>query len=94
MPADYYYTLDPLEEKKIPITFNLLTGLTLSSVAVTHIPPDGQTASNISSPIESGQAYIEIPAGLGAGQHLFVCVPTTSDGDFSPAIRVHVKVDR
>lgn len=93
MPATYNVKQSSVEAKKYPLTYNLLDGVTLSSVTATHTLPDESTEA-LTAPIESGQAYVEVPTGLDLGTHYVSCIANTTDADFSPEILLIIEVKR
>jgi|WetSurMetagenome_2_1015567.scaffolds.fasta_scaffold26256_6 hypothetical protein len=94
MAKDELVTQCSVEEMPYPIdwTPSLLNSATLSSVAITHIPPSG-TAATITSTIVDNVSYIEVPAGLIAGTHYVICVATTSNSKLSPVVRLTIQVN-
>lgn len=94
MAVDVHYRQSSNEEIKYPIdwTNTLLTGVTVSSVAVTHTPPSG-SAVTVTASVSSPLSYIPIPSGLAIGRHYFSCVATTSDSALSPEVRLVIQVD-
>lgn len=97
MSRIYEVDLSSLEAKKVPLTFNLPSGVTLSSVTLTHTPPAGESAVSLTGTVVSasaGTALAELPKGFVEGHHLVSCVATTSDDDFSPEILLVVTVER
>lgn len=83
-----------LEERIYPIDWTdaLLTGVTVSSVTITHTPPSGADAS-ITSTISSPISYIKVPSGLAIGVHTVSVVATTSNTELSPEVRLVIRVD-
>lgn len=94
MAKDSQQTQSSLEERIYPIDWTdaLLSGVTVSSVAITHTPPSGADAS-IMSTISSPISYIKVPSGLAVGMHTVSVVATTSNADLSPEVRLVIRVD-
>jgi hypothetical protein len=82
------------EERIYPIDFTnaLLSGVTVSSVTITHTPPYGAVAT-IGNTISSPIAYVKVPTGLVVGLHTVSVVATTSNTDLSPEVILKIKVD-
>lgn len=94
MARDSHQKQSSLEERIYPIDWTdaLLTGVTVSSITITHTPPSGEDAS-ITSAVVTPISYIKVPAGLVAGTHFVSCVATTSDTALSPEVRLVIAVD-
>lgn len=94
MAKDSQQTQSSLEERIYPIDWTdaLLTGVTVSSVTITHTPPSGADAT-ITSTISSPISYIKVPSGLVVGVHYVSVVATTSNADLSPEVRLVIRVD-
>lgn len=87
-------TQSSYEEKIYPIdwTNSLLTGVTVTSVAITHVPPSG-SALTITGTTTTPYSYIPVPSGLVTGVHFFHCVATTSNANLSPEVLLRIKVN-
>jgi len=94
MAKDSLQKQSSLEERVYPIdwTVSLLTGVTVSSIAITHTPPSGADAT-ITTTVATPLSYIKVPAGLVIGTHYVSCVATTSDPALSPEVRLVIIVD-
>lgn len=94
MAKDSLQSQSSLEERIYPIDWTdaLLTGVTVSSITITHTPPSGEDAS-ITATVSSPISYIKVPSGLVVGTHYISCVATTSDSALSPEVRLVIRVD-
>jgi len=94
MAIDSAQKQSSLEERVYPIDWTpaLLTGVTVTSVTITHTPPSGADAS-ITTTTATPISYIKVPSGLVVGEHLVSCVATTSDSALSPEVRLIITVD-
>lgn len=94
MAKDSYQTQSSLEERVYPIDWTdaLLSGVTVSSVTVTHTPPSGADAT-ITNSVSSPISYIKVSTGLVTGIHYVSVVATTSNADLSPEVRLVIRVD-
>lgn len=94
MAKDSNQKQSSLEERIYPIEWAdaLLSGVTLSSIAITHTPPSGSAAS-FTSELSGTISYIKSPSGLVAGTHFVNCVATTSNAALSPEVRLVIRVD-
>ena len=94
MAKESFHTQSSLEEIPYYIDWSdaLLTGVTVTSVAVTHTPPSG-SAATITTTTATPYSYIKVPSGLAVGTHYISCVATTSDTSLSPEVRLIIRVD-
>ena len=95
MAKDSQQSQSSLEERIYPIDWTdaLLTGVTVTSVTITHTKPDGTAGTGITSTISTPTSYIKVPSGLAVGTHYVSCVATTSDTALSPEVRLIIRVD-
>lgn len=95
MAQRYNVDQSSLEEKVYTLSYNLLSGVTLTNVTLTHTPPSGQAASvTLDGAISSPVANVAVPSGLVVGEHYVSCVGVTSDAKFSPEILLVITVKR
>lgn len=83
------------EEKEYYIdwTRRLPAGVTLVSIAATHVPPSGSAVTPTNDYSAPPATYTYMPAGLATGTHYLHIVATTSNANISPEVVFIIRVD-
>lgn len=83
------------EEKEYYIdwTRRLPAGVTLVSVAATHVPPSGNAVTPTNDYSAPPVSWTYMPSGLVTGTHHLHIVATTSNANISPEVEFIISVN-